>query len=269
MSAEPHLLTETADGVCTLTLNRPDRLNALSAEMLESLGAELARAEEDPEVRCIVLTGAGRAFCAGGDVQAFAESGGEGGGATEVDPQAVAEQLARQEATVAAMWQSSTPVVAALPGAAAGAGLGLALAADLRVASTQAVLTTAFAKVGLSGDFGVPWLLQRLVGSARATELMLLSPRLDAQTSLELGLVNRVVEPDALAAETTRLARELADGPALAQRHAKANVRAAELSTLTDYMAGEVARHKECGISADHAEAALAFTQKRRPVFGR
>lgn len=268
-ATDQHLLVETTDGVRTLTLNRPKRLNALSEPMLNRLADELARADSDPAVGCIVLTGAGRAFCAGGDVQAFAERGGEGGGATEVDPRSVADQVARQRATVVRMWQSATPVVASLPGAAAGAGLGLALAADLRVASTAAVMTTAFTKVGLSGDFGVPWLLQRLVGPARAAELMLRSPRLTAAECLELGLVHEVVEPEELAEATARLAGEIARGPALALRHAKANLRAAEHASLEDYMAGEVQRHKECGISVDHAEAARAFAEKRPPVFGR
>lgn len=266
-SAHDHVLHDLDDGVATITLNRPDRRNAMSPPMIERLGELLAGADEDPAVRALVLTGAGRAFCAGGDVQQFDEDGGEGGGATEVDPAAVADQVRHQELTVGRLHTFTKPVIASLPGAAAGAGLGLAFAADLRIGTPRTVMATAFASVALSGDFGVAWFLDRLVGPARARELMLLDPRLDGPTCLDLGLLNRMVPEDELAERTTELARRLADGPALAQTHIKRNLREVPTLTLSEAMAAEVPRHKECGLTGDHVEAARAFVEKRPPNF--
>ncbi|WP_114202566.1 enoyl-CoA hydratase-related protein [Janibacter anophelis] len=262
-----HVLYDLTDGIATVTLNRPDRRNAMSVHMIEGLGELLAGADADPAVRVLVLTGAGRAFCAGGDVQQFDADGGEGGGATEVDPAAVAEQLRHQELTVGRLHAFSKPTVAALPGAAAGAGLGLALAADLRIGTPRTVVATAFAGVALSGDFGVAWLLERLVGPAHARELMLLNPRLDGQACHDLGLLNRLVPEEELEQATREVATQLADGPALAMSHIKRNLREAPHHTLSGSMAAEVPRHKECGLTGDHVEAARAFVEKRRPVF--
>lgn len=264
-----HVLYDLTDGVATITLNRPERRNAMSGPMIGRLGELLAQTADDPAVRVLVLTGAGRAFCAGGDVQQFDEDGGEGGGATEVDPAAVAEQLHHQELTVGAIHRFPKPVIAALPGAAAGAGLGLALAADLRIGTPRTVVATAFSGVALSGDFGVVWLLERLVGPARARELLLLNPRLDGAACLELGLLTRLVPEEELAAQTDALARQLADGPALALRHLKSNLLDAPGQTLSESMAVEVQRHKECGLTADHVEAVRAFVEKRPPVYAR
>lgn len=264
-----HVLFDLEEGVATLTLNRPDRRNALSVPMIIQLGEFLAEAEEDPRVRALVLTGAGRSFCAGGDVQQFNEDGGEGKGATEVDPDAVAEQIRHQELTVGRLHSFAKPVIASLPGAAAGAGLGLAFAADLRIGTPRTVMATAFATVALSGDFGVTWFLDRLVGPARARELLLLNPRLDGQACLDLGLVNEMVAEDELAGRTRELARQLADGPALALRHIKANLYEVPFQTLSEAMLSEVPRHKECGLTEDHIEAARAFVEKRPPIFAR
>nr|WP_257910841.1 MFS transporter [Janibacter limosus] len=208
-----HVLYDLSDGIATITLNRPDRRNAMSVPMIERLGELLAQTDEDPDVRVLVLTGAGRAFCSGGDVQQFDADGGEGGGATEVDPAGVADQLRHRELTVGRPDAFTKPTIAALPGAAAGAGLGLALATDLRIGTPRTVVATAFAAVALSGDFGVAWLLDRLVGPARARELMLLGPRLDGQACLDLGLLNRLVPEDELVDGTRALATQLADGP--------------------------------------------------------
>lgn len=264
-----HVLYDLSDGVATITLNRPDRRNAMSGPMIERLGELLDETGRDAGVRALVLTGAGRAFCAGGDVRQFDEDGGEGGGATEVDPDAVADQLAHQEMTVGRMHAFPKPVIAALPGAAAGAGLGLAFAADLRIGTPRTVMATAFTTVGLSGDFGVAWFLHHLVGPSRARELLLLGPRLDGQACLELGLLNRLVPEDELVDQAHQLARRLADGPALALTHLKANLREAPSQTLSEAMRAEVPRHKECGLTADHVEAVRAFVEKRPPVFFR
>jgi len=261
------LLVAVEDGIATITLNRPERRNALSVPMIEALGRVIPVLDDDPEVGCLVLTGAGQAFCAGGDVIDFDERGGEGGGASEVDPAAVAEQLAHQRATVGALHRARTPVVASLPGAAAGAGLGLALAADLRVGSTRTLMVTAFAGVALSGDFGVAWLLQQLVGPAKARELLFLSPRLDAQACAELGLLDRVCPEAELEQTTGALARQLADGPRYALSLIKQNLLDAPHQTLDESMAAEVPRHKACGITADHVAAVAAFARKERPRF--
>ena len=255
------LLAEVADGVAVLTLNRPARRNALSRPMLEALAAVLARVDEDDEVGAVVLTGAGGAFCAGGDVKAMAESG-----PVSVEEVERRQQL-NQRATSGRLHRMRTPTIAALPGATAGAGLGLALACDLRYAADSAVVTTAFAKVGLSGDYGTAWFLTRLVGPARARELLWFSERLTAAQALALGLVNEVVAADALHDHALARARRLAEGPRVALASMKANLDEAVLGDLEECMDVEVTRHVRSAQTADHAEAARAFVEKRPPVF--
>lgn len=263
------LLAAVDDGVATVTLNRPDRRNALSPAMLTGLGRVLADLDAAEDVGALVITGAGPAFCAGGDVKGFSERGGEGGGATEVDPAAVETQVRNQQAIVSRLHTFTKPVLASLPGAAAGAGLGIALAADLRIGCPRTVLATAFARVGLSGDYGTMWLLRHLVGPARAAEMMYLGDRVDADTSLRLGLLNWVVPEAELAERTAELAARLANGPRLALRNMKSNLRTSDHAGLDEAMRAEVALHKECGISEDHKEAVAAFVEKRQPTFTR
>jgi 2-(1,2-epoxy-1,2-dihydrophenyl)acetyl-CoA isomerase len=258
-----HLLARVEDGVAVLTLNRPERRNALSAPMLTALGTTLARVEADDAVGAVVLTGAGGAFCAGGDVKGFAERSPGAPGAS-----AERRQRADQRATSGRLWRMAKPTVAVLPGATAGAGLSLALACDLRYAASSAVLTTAFARVALAGDYGSAWFLVRLVGPARARELLYLSPRLSADDALRLGLVNAVLPPDALEDEALAVARRLADGPRAALASMKENVALALAAPLEDYMDVEVTHHLATFATADHAEAARAFVEKRDPVFG-
>lgn len=259
------VLAQVADGVGTLTLNRPERRNAMTERMLEELAAHVAEMAASDAVGAIVLTGSGRAFCAGGDVQDFDENGGEGGGADAIDPALVAWQQDVQRRTVAALFRSPKPVVAALPGAAAGAGMGLALAADLRVGCARTVMKTAFAGVGLSGDFGVAWLLDRVVGPATARELLLLDPRLDAEECLRLGLLNRLVDEADLAGHAHQLAAELAAGPREAFASMKANLADAPQLTLEASMDAEIPRHKATGLSAYHRAAVRAFVRARPP----
>ena len=258
----PELLASREDGVAVLTLNRPERRNALSPTMLDALARVLAEVEADPSVGAVVLTGAGGAFCAGGDVKAMAEGWSD-------DPAAVREQRQRlsQRRTSGALWRMPKPTVAALPGPAAGAGLSLALACDLRVAADTAVLTTAFAKVGLSGDYGSAWFLTRLVGTARARELLYLSDRVGADEARALGLVNRVVPAADLPAEALDLARRLAAGPRLALARMKENCDRAVSAGLDDYLDVEVSNHVRSADSDDHREAARAFVEKREPRF--
>jgi len=256
------LLESLEDGVLTLTMNRPDRLNALNGEMLQSLQEAITRAATDPAVGVIVLTGAGRGFCAGGDVKAMAERGER----SDTYDDRVRGLRQRMEAA-RLLHETAKPTIAMLRGPVAGAGLSLALACDMRVASETSRLTTAFAKVGLSGDFGGSWFLTRLVGPSKARELYLTSPVLGAAEALALGLVNRVVADGELEAETRRLASSLANGPRITLNYIKQNMNLAEHAGLAEVMDAEALRHTRCAQTEDHREAAAAFVEKRAPVF--
>lgn len=252
--------------IALLTLNRPARRNALSAAMLESLARMVERCEVDTSIRAVVLTGSGSAFCAGGDVKAMAESDGAGGAESSFEAR-VARQLRSQRATVARLYHLPKPVIAALPGAAAGAGMGLCMACDMRIAADSALMTTAFARVGLSGDYGLPWLLTQQVGRSKALELMYCSDKLSAAQCLSLGLVNQVVPDGELRDSALALAARLARGPSVAYRHIKQNVNGALAGDLGRFMEGEVSRHLTCANTEDHREAARAFVERREPQF--
>lgn len=261
------VLTGFDDGVGTITLNRPNRRNALSTQMVTGLVEALSDMEADTRIGAIVLTGAGGAFCAGGDVQRFHDSGGEGGGADEVDPAAVARQQATQEATVGRIHRCRKPVLASIPGAAAGAGMGLALAADLRIGCARTVFATAFADVGLAGDFGVAWLLDRVVGPATARELMLLNPRVRGEDGVRLGLLNWCVADDVLSERTQEIAARLARGPSRALESMKQNLLRAPREDLSTFMQTEVELHKASGVSPEHVRAVASFVAKEKPTF--
>jgi len=250
------------DGVALLTLN-PDRLNAMSQSMLDGLEEVLPRLADDGSIGVVVLTGAGRGFCAGGDVRAMAE-GSEMAGAT-LEERAPGLR-ARMEVS---RWlhEMPKPTIAMVRGAAAGAGLSLALACDLRIAGDTARFGTAFARVGYSGDFGGSYFLTRLVGTAKARELYFTADLLDAQQALALGLVNRVIPDARLEEETMALATRLAEGPRIAYRYMKRNLNAAETGSLTELMDLEAWHHTRCGMTEDHREAAKAFVEKRQPLF--
>jgi 2-(1,2-epoxy-1,2-dihydrophenyl)acetyl-CoA isomerase len=262
----PDLLAALDGGVLTLTLNRPDARNAMSDAMNQALGQQLALAELDPSVKCIVLTGAGTAFCAGGDVKGMAARD-EGSGATVTIDAAIHRQRAKQRATAGKLFKMPKPTLAALPGAAAGAGFSLALACDLRIMARSAFLTTAFARVGFSGDYGGTYFLTQLVGAAKAREFYFLSERVSAQEALELGLTNWVCEPEALLARTQDIARRLASGPTVAYRYMKENLNRAMTGEVDDCLDLEATHHVHCGATEDHREAAKAFVEKREPVF--
>ena len=257
------LLETVKDGVAVLTMNRPDRLNALSGEMLDAMLVSLERLASDPDVGVVVLTGAGRGFCAGGDVKAMAE-GREFGGDTMEDK---AQGLRAKMETSRWLHEMPKPTIAMVRGAAAGAGLSLALACDLRVAGDSARFATAFARVGYSGDFGGSYFLSLLVGTAKARELYFTAEIVDAAQALALGLVNRVVPEVRLTEETLTLARKLAKGPRVAYRYMKRNFNAAETASLTQMLDLEAWHHTRCGLTEDHREAARAFVDKREPVF--
>lgn len=260
-----HLLAELDAGVLTLTLNRPDARNAMSGEMNEALQAQLASAELDPDVRCIVLTGAGKGFCAGGDVKGMAGRSGER--PVTID-EAIHRQRTNQRATAGRLYHMPKPTIASLPGAAAGAGLSLALACDLRIMASNAVMTTAFARVGFSGDYGGTFFMTQLVGTAKARELYFLSDRVSADEALQLGLTNRVCAPEDLATETRALAQRLASGPTVAYRYMKENLnRAIASGDADDCLDLEATHHVHCGQTEDHRNAVAAFVEKREPVF--
>jgi 2-(1,2-epoxy-1,2-dihydrophenyl)acetyl-CoA isomerase len=256
------LIEHQDNGVLTLTLNRPERLNALTTSMTDALLTALRRAAIDPQVRTVVLTGAGRAFCSGGDVKAMAD----GGGARQTLEERA--QLLREHMECSRLrHEMPKPTIAIARGAVAGAGLSLALACDMIVAGDTLKLTSAFAKVGLSGDFGSTWFLTKLLGP-RAREFALLSPVLKADEALRMGLVSRVVADAELDAHGQQLARGLADGPAITLGHIKANLNFAEQgATLGQALDHEAIRHIRCGLTEDHQEAARAFVEKRAPKF--
>ncbi|MCL4242695.1 MAG: enoyl-CoA hydratase/isomerase family protein [Dehalococcoidia bacterium] len=262
MSETVLFTTEGAVGV--ITLNRPESLNAMNPEMLDTMFRVADKAASDPAIRCLVITGAGRGFSAGGDVKAMASGNrGDGGGSVLTG----AEALRQQEEISRLLFEMPKPTVAAVNGVAAGAGLSVALAADLRVASDQARFTTAFAKVGFSGDFGGTWLLQRLVGPMKAKELYFMSDVFDAQRALELGLVTKVVAHDSLMDETMALARRLASGPTLAYGRIKDNFVFGATNSFADTLTREAENMIASGRTQDHLNAARAFVEKREPAF--
>jgi len=260
------LIANVAGGVLTLTLNRPAARNALSRAMLDALAQLLADAEADPAIGAIVITGAGGAFCAGGDVKGMAQRN-DSGEAEPID-QAIARQRRNQRAIAGRLHAMPKPTIAAITGAAAGAGLSIALACDLRVMADTAFMTTAFARVGFSGDYGGTYFLTRLVGAAKAREMYFLSDRVDANEALRLGLANRVVPADAVLAEAQALAARLAGGPRVALAYMKENLnRAFSGGDMDDCLDLEATHHVHCGLTDDHKDAARAFVEKRTPVF--
>jgi 2-(1,2-epoxy-1,2-dihydrophenyl)acetyl-CoA isomerase len=256
------LLEDLRDGVLTLTMNRPQARNALSLEMSYLMLDALRRAALDPQVRVVVLTGAGGAFCAGGDVKAMA------GGRDQ--KQGFEERMARLRERAEAsrmLHEMRKPTVAVIPGAAAGAGLGLAMSCDFRLAVSGAKMTVAFAKVGLAGDYGASYFLTQLVGPSRAKELLMFSPVLSAEQALEIGLVNRVFSADSMEREVAEFVGALASGPSVALGLIKNNINVAAISDLRTSIDGEAMNQVRCMATADHAEAARAFVEKRKPNF--
>jgi 2-(1,2-epoxy-1,2-dihydrophenyl)acetyl-CoA isomerase len=260
------LLATLDEGVLTLTMNRPEARNAMSGEMNSALQAQLAWAELAAEVKVIVLTGAGKGFCAGGDVKGMAARGDGTVGNNTIDGK-IHQQRLNQRATAGKLFRMPKPTLAALPGPAAGAGFSLALACDMRVMASTAIMTTAFARVGFSGDYGGTYFLTQLVGSAKARELYFLSDRVSAEEALRLGLANWVVEPEQLQAKTLEVARRLANGPTVAYRYMKENLNRAMSGEVEDCLDLEATHHVHCGQTEDHREATKAFVDKREPVF--
>lgn len=265
------LRVDDAEGVRTITLDRPERLNALTSAMMDDLRRVLVDAARDPGVRCVVLTGAGRGFCAGFDLAGGSEPDDLARKWADDplwwEPEQVAARMAEDGQVAVLLHRMPKPTIAAIHGPAAGTGLVLAAACDLRIASETAVLKTAFASAGRCGDPGGSYLLTQLVGPARARELYLLDEKIDARAALAMGLVSRVVPDDTLEAETRAIALNFARGPALAYAGIKRNLNAAETGSLEETMALEGVTNARASLSHDGKEAGRAFMEKREPRF--
>ena len=261
-----HLIAKIENNVGYLIMNRPEARNAMSSEMNVALQEKIAEFELDEEVRCIVLTGAGNAFCAGGDVKGMnAKTAGDG--ETVTIDKAIPRQRDNQRGTSGKLYKMPKPTLASLPGAAAGAGLSYALSCDLRIMSSAAFMTTAFAKVGFSGDYGGSYFMTQLIGSAKARDLYFLSDRVSAEEALNLGLTNWVVDADDLEAKTREIAEQLASGPSVAYRYMKENLNRATNGDVDDCLDLEATHHVHCGQTVDHKNAVKAFVEKKQPSF--
>lgn len=263
-SGTDELLAEIRGRVAIVTLNRPASRNALSSRIKTAWRPLLQRFGEDPQVGAILISAAGPAFCAGGDTKGMSLNAGAGGASFE---DRVGELRADQMTWIGTLTNLRKPTVAAIQGPAAGAGLALALACDIRIAAQSSFLTTAYARVALSGDCGIAWLLTRLVGYSRARELMFLPERIDAQRAEALGLVNRVVPDADLSENAFALATELAEGPTAAFGYMKDNLDYAISSGLNDSMDYEAENLIRAEMTLDHAEGVRAFIEKRKPAF--
>jgi len=256
------LLYDVTDGVATLTLNRPERLNALGDTLRDDLHDAITRASGDPGVRAMVVTGAGKGFCSGGDVKAMNESVASGAG------RPLLEQIApSRDRTLLAMRDAPQPIIAAVNGAAAGAGMNLALACDLRIASTSARFAQAFVRRGLHPDWGGTYFLPRIVGSAKAAELIFTGDLIDAAEALRLGIVSQVVAPEALMPAALDLARRIAAGPPVAIRLAKRAIYRNAETDLKSALEFETFAQNACRDTDDAREGIRAFVEKRAPVF--
>jgi enoyl-CoA hydratase/carnithine racemase len=258
------LLCAVREGVAVITLNRPEARNAMSDKLTPALRTQIRERGQDPEVGALLITGAGTAFCSGGDVKGM-------GGRSPRGQMSFEERLGdlrrRQAALTGALVALRKPTIAALPGAAAGAGLAIALACDIRIAAKSAFASTGYARVGLSGDYGIAWLMTRTVGSARARELMFTAERVDAERGERIGLFNRVVADDKLQDEAFALAKSLASGPRVALANMKDNLDDALHVDYATALHREAERLVQCSRTADHKEAVAAFVEKRKPVF--
>lgn len=263
------LLAERVGHVAVVTFNRPERRNALSTGVYHGFANVLPVVAADPDLRVMMVTGAGGAFCAGGDVKGMNErNNAAASGATPMSVEdRVADLRRRQREVSLAFRQLPKPVVAALPGAAAGAGLSIALAADLRVAAERAILVTAFSSIGASGDFGGSWFLTKLVGTAKAKELYWMSPRLSAADAADLGLVNAVLPDDGFAEAALDYCHALAARPPIALRYIKENIERAVSADLATALDAEAVAMTRTMTTEDHREAAAAFVEKRDAIF--
>lgn len=255
------ITTTTNDGITTITLNRPEKLNAFSGTMREDLLAALRAAGEDPACRVAVITGAGRAFCSGGDVEFMR------GLQSDRNTEGMQRLLEAGRDIVLQILDMPKPVIASVNGVAAGAGCNLALACDLRIASDQAKLGETFVRIGLHPDWGGTWLLPRLIGRSRALEILMTGRMVEATEALAMGMVDRVVPAANLARETESLARTIAAGPPLAMGDIKRALRASERNDARAQIDLEGRHQMRAFLSGDAAEGMAAFFEKRPPKF--
>ena len=264
-----HLIEEQHGNLTVLTMNRPESLNAFSPNMMAGLDEALPRLADDPECRVLMLTGQGRAFSAGGDVKGFAANSGSGGEVTGEIPskQERAQGLRNSTRLVELLHTMPKPTIAAIPGVVAGGALGVALSCDLRVASSKSRFTTAFNKLGLSGDYGGTYFLTQLVGPAKAKELFFSSDIFNAETALSLGIVNQVYEADTFRQDALDYATHLAEMPPISTSLMKANLNASIGGTLSDVLDLEAINMMDCFQTNDHKIGARSFVTKEKPVF--
>jgi 2-(1,2-epoxy-1,2-dihydrophenyl)acetyl-CoA isomerase len=259
--ASPLILESKLDGVATLALNRPDKLNALNKDLAVALNESLARIVTDKCIYVVVITGAGRAFCAGGDLAVIGE-GRKNNDITELEP-----LLRAGMHSVLKMRSMSQPVIAAINGPAAGAGMNIALAADIRIASENATFGQNFIKVGLFPDYGGTYFLPQLVGPAKAAEMFYTGEMIDAKEALRLGLVNKVVPADQLEQETRKLAKKIAEAPTVSIRAIKTALFGSQKLALEKALDDEVEQQLKCFKTPDCREGITAFLEKRQPKF--
>ena len=255
------VLLERTGAVAVVTLNRPEALNSLVVEMKTALRDTVSTLRDDDSVRAVVLTGAGRAFCVGQDLREHAALLDAG------DPAPLSTVREHYNPLVTALVEMGKPTIAAVNGTAAGAGLGLACALDFRIGASGARFTTAFAGIGLTADSGLSWTLPRLVGSGRASALLLLAEPFHSEQALEMGMLNAVVAPEAVLPAALELADRLAAGPTAAYACIKASLRAAADSTLAEALAEEDRLQTLAGRTSDHAAAVRSFLAKQPAVF--
>jgi len=260
------LLCVVRERVAVITLNRPEVRNAMSDNLTPALRTMIRTCGENPDVGVLLITGAGKAFCAGGDVKGMGAHRDKKRLEMSYEDK-VADLQERQRLLTGALANVRKPTIAALPVPAAGAGLALAMACDIRIAAESAFVSTGYLRVALSGDYGIAWLLTRLVGTARARELMFTADKVDAARCEQIGLVNRVVPDDRLQDEAFALAKSMAEGPTLALRYMKDNLDEALLFDFATARDHEAERLVRLTATADHKEAVQAFIDKRKPVF--
>jgi enoyl-CoA hydratase/carnithine racemase len=260
------LLCAIRDRVAVITLNRPQARNSLSDHLTPALRTMIRTCGENPDVGVLLITGAGTAFCSGGDVKGMGAHRDKK--KTEMShDEKVADLQERQRLLTGALVSVRKPTIAALPGPAAGAGLAIAMACDIRIAAASAFVSTGYLRVALSGDYGIAWLLTRLVGTARARELMFTAEKVDSEKCERIGLFNRVVADDELQEEAFALAKSMAEGPTLALRYMKDNLDEALLFDFATARDHEAERLIRLTTTADHREAVQAFIEKRKAVF--
>jgi enoyl-CoA hydratase/carnithine racemase len=260
------LLCEIRERVAVITLNRPEARNSLSDHLTPALRTMIRTCGENPDVGALLITGAGTAFCSGGDVKGMGAHRKQTVLEMSFDER-VTDLQERQRLLTGALIAVRKPTIAALPGPAAGAGLAIAMACDIRIAAQSAFVSTGYLRVGLSGDYGIAWLLTRLVGTARARELMFTADKVEATRAEAIGLFNRVVPDDRLQDEAFALARGMAQGPTLALRYMKDNLDEALAFDFTTARDHEAERLIRTTMTADHREAVQAFIEKRKPNF--